>query len=198
VAIQLRSGRLLVPAYYVELSGKHYADYVFYSDDHGKSWHRGGTVDGPMDECQVVELNDGTVMLNMRSSRRTGRRAISFSKDGGLTWSPLVDDPTLVEPVCQASILRYPDTAGRTRLLFSNPAREKHNDRTHMSVRVSYDEGKTWTVKRLINPGLSAYSCLTVLPDGSIGCLYERGTKRYSDQMTFARFGLDWLESPGE
>jgi len=78
----------------------------------------------------------------------------------------------------------------RSRLLFSNPAGTK---RERMTVRLSYDAGKTWPVSKLINGGPSAYSCLTVLPDGTIGCLYERGEKRYSERITFARFGLEWL-----
>jgi len=40
---------------------------------------------------------------------------------------------------------------------------------------------------------LSGYSCLTVLPDMSIACLYERGEKVYCEKLTFCRFTLDWL-----
>ena len=63
-----------------------------------------------------------------------------------------------------------------------------------MTVRISYDEGKTWPVAKLLHAGPSAYSCLAVLPDMSIGILYERGDGfRYYDTVTFARFSLEWL-----
>jgi sialidase-1 len=112
-----------------------------------------------------------------------------------MTWSKVADDPTLVEPVCQASLIRYTDPHhhAKSRLLFSNPARGKQGERSHLTVRISYDEGKTWPVERMLNEGLSGYSCLTVLPDMSIACLYERGDKIYCEKLTFARFPLDWL-----
>ena len=62
-----------------------------------------------------------------------------------------------------------------------------------MTIRVSYDEGKTWPVAKLLNAGPSGYSCLTVLPDMTIGCLYERGDHSSIEKLTFARFSLNWL-----
>jgi sialidase-1 len=196
VGIQLRSGRLVIPAYHSVIGNEEgYQNYVIYSDDHGKTWRGGESTEPKMDESQVVELADGSLMLNMRSNRGKGRRGIAVSKDGGKTWSKVSDDPTLIEPVCQASFIRYTDPSRslRSRLLFSNPAREERGDRTKLTVRISYDEGKTWPAAKLLNAGPSGYSCLAVLPDLSIGCLYERGEKIYSEKITFARFSLDWL-----
>ena len=62
-----------------------------------------------------------------------------------------------------------------------------------MTVRVSYDEGLTWPVARVIHEGPSAYSSLVVLPDGSIGLLFERGDRSPYERITFARLTLDWL-----
>ena len=62
-----------------------------------------------------------------------------------------------------------------------------------MTVRLSYDEGKTWPIAKLLNAGGSAYSCLTVLPGMQIGCLYENGRHRPAEKVTFARFSLQWL-----
>jgi sialidase-1 len=97
-----------------------------------------------------------------------------------------------MEPQCEASFIRYtlsPPFA-RNRLLFSNPASQ---DRVNMTVRLSYDEGKTWPVAKLLNRGGSGYSCLTVLSDMQIGCLYERGKHHSIEKVTFARFSLEWL-----
>ena len=57
----------------------------------------------------------------------------------------------------------------------------------------SYDEGTTWPVSRLIYDGPSAYSCLVVLRDRTIGLLYERGAESPYDRITFTRFTLGWL-----
>ena len=191
VGIELRSGRLLVPCNHV--IGNVATNHVIYSDDHGKSWRLGGSTDAKTDENQVVELADGSLMLNIRNYREKGHRGISLSQDAGLTWSPVVSDPALIEPVCQASFIRYTESPrfSKNRLLFSNPA--SLTDRIKLTVRMSYDEGKTWPVAKLLNPGNSGYSCLTVLSDGNIGCLYEGGEHSSIDKVSFARFSLAWV-----
>lgn len=166
--------------------------HVIYSDDHGKSWQLSKPTDFAMNECTVVELVDGTLLLNMRSYRGRNRRAVATSADGGVTWSPSKDHPKLIEPVCQASMVRYtwPEEHGKSRILFSNPDSLTRN---RMTVRLSYDEGKTWPYSRLLHEGPAAYSGLCVLPDVSIGNLYERGDQHPYEKITFARFTLDWL-----
>ncbi|MFQ5811130.1 MAG: exo-alpha-sialidase, partial [Armatimonadota bacterium] len=137
-----------------------------------------------------VELADGTLMLNMRSYRGKHRRAVATSTDGGETWSDIRDDSALIEPVCQGTFLRYTLASehDKNRLLFCNPAHEK--SRVNGTVRLSYDEGATWPVAKTLVPDSFAYSCLTVLKDLSIGCLYE--TDDYG-KIRFARFSLEWL-----
>lgn len=166
--------------------------HVIYSDDHGKSWQLGG---GPehdkCNECEVVELADGKLLLNMRSHDRSVRmRQVSHSDDGGATWSKAMPDETLIEPICQASMRRYRwptrDEAGV--LLFSNPADNRIRQR--LTIRASTDDGKSWRASKLLCEGSSAYSCLCVLPDGSIGCLYERDNY---GRIVFARFPFDWV-----
>ena len=203
VGIQLKhgphKGRLVIPCDQgVPIQGRRVMfSHVFYSDDHGNTWKLGGRLDRHTDECQVVELADGTLKMNARNywGRAGGRpdrgnmRAISYSRDGGDTWSDLSFDNTLIEPICQASFLRYPGSG--TQVLFSNPASK--TDRTRMTVRFSNDDGETWPASRLLHAGPAAYSCLTVLPDGSIACLYEGGEQHAYDKILFARFSLDWL-----
>lgn len=188
IGIQLKSGRLLVPCDNKVLGTKAFQSHVIYSDDGGASWKIGGVVGPGCNECQAVELADGTVMLNMRSYRGDNRRLVALSKDGGETFSEAKPDAALVEPVCQASILRYPGERGG--ILFSNPASTK---RENMTVRLSRDEGKTWPAARTLFPGQSAYSCLAALSDGRVACLYEAGEKHYSHGLKFATFALDDL-----
>ena len=111
-----------------------------------------------------------------------------------LTWSPVEDDPTLVEPVCQASLIRYSwgGPGEKSRLLFSNPAHPKR--RENLTVRLSDDEGRTWPVRKTIWKGSAIYSSLARLPDGAIGLLYEREDYR---RIVFTRFTLAWLTEGG-
>jgi sialidase-1 len=101
-----------------------------------------------------------------------------------------------------ASIISHPAKPGT--LLFCNPdvvARDKAGveiparkaKRENLTIKLSHDDGQTWLVSKLLQPGQSAYSDLAVLPDGTILCLYEGG-----DKLTLARFGLDWVEAPAK
>ena len=198
VAIQLKSGRLLVPCDHYLAGTRAARSHVIFSDDHGATWQLGGVVGGGVNECQVAERADGSLLLNMRNlPPRPGEgRAIATSRDGGLTWSDPVRDPALVEPGCQASLIRYPGRPGHEdRLLFSNPASTR---RERMTVRLSDDGGKTWPVARVLHAGPAAYSCLAALPDGRIGCLYERGEEHPYERITLARFDPAWLTGGGD
>lgn len=189
--LQTRSGRLLVPS--TSLRDKVSHSQMFASDDHGKTWKTLTASGQNTNEHMAVELADGRLMANMRSRHGKGCRAVALSNDGGRTWSELAHDSQLPEPVCQGSLIRYTaqkDGQPTNRLLFCNPASRR---RERMTVRLSYDEGKTWPVSKLIHAGPAAYSCLTVLADGTIGLLYERGEKSAYEKITFARFNLEWL-----
>ncbi|MBI1913308.1 MAG: CocE/NonD family hydrolase [Planctomycetes bacterium] len=188
VGIQTKGGRLVIPCDNHVAGSKKQQSHVIFSDDRGKTWKLGGVVGPHCDESQVVELADGKLMLNIRSYRGTKRRLVSLSKDGGETWSEPVQDDALIEPVCQASIVRLPGDGGG--LLFSNPASKK---RERLTVRLSYNDGRSWPVAKVLHEGPAAYSCLAVLADGSIGCLYERGDKHAYETLTFARFPSSWL-----
>jgi sialidase-1 len=190
VGIQLKSGRLVIPCDNKLDGGKLRQSHVIYSDDAGKSWKLGGVVGPGCNESQAVELSDGSLMLNMRSYQGNNRRLIAISKDSGETLSKPVEDATLIEPVCQASIIRGPGDKGG--ILFSNPASSK---REKLTIRRSTDEGKNWLQSRILFDGPAAYSCLTVLPDGRVGCLYERGSKSAYDEIVLSRFTLDWVEA---
>ena len=196
--IQLQTGphrgRLVIPCDHriagIDDRSESSRSHVFFSDDQGKSWKLGGTTDARMNECAVVELSDASLMLNLRSFRGNARRAVSVSDDGGLTWTTPVDDVTLVEPVCQASFIRYTGRLPQepSRLLFSNPAAT--DGRHHLTVRMSYDEGETWPIGKVLYEGSAAYSSLARLAGGRVGIFYERDVYQ---RITFASFTLGWL-----
>ena len=201
-------GRLILPANHretIDRSGPS-ASHIVYSDDHGQTWKLGGTVGLHTNECQLVETlpADGAgeeLLINMRnhwarSGKRpelAGRRLVSRSRDGGLTWTEPVRDELLIEPTCQASLIRYswPIDSQKSVLLFANP--DSTSKRERLTVRLSHDEGRTWPVIKLIDAGPSGYCCLTRLKDGQIGLLYERDNYK---RLSFVSLTLDWLAKP--
>ncbi len=206
--IQLANGRLVVPVW-LSTGAKGHGPSVtatIFSDDHGKTWKRGDIAIPDTEkwvtpnETIVVQLADGRVMLNARSLSAEHRRIVTTSPDGATQWSEPHFDNALLEPVCMASIVRLSKKSESTknRILFANPDNLSradgkeipggNRDRKNLSIKLSYDEGKTWKVNKSLEPDRSAYSDLAVLPDGTILCFYER-----PKLLTVARFNLEWL-----
>lgn len=149
---------------------------LFGSRDHGETWFLNDAAISPGDESKVVELSDGALMVNSRVNGKSVRW-VHRSHDNGRTWASAAD-PRLVDPACNASLLRYPSRSdGRKpeRLLFCNA--NSPRGRKNLTLRISYDDGQTWSGGRVIDPGPAAYSSMTVCPDGGIGVLYERGAQ---------------------
>lgn len=195
-------GRLLFPVYYHN-QNKIASSGAIYSDDHGKTWVMGGSAnDGRLfegsvidaqsatqsranlGECQIAEQSDGTLTIFLRNS--FGKQTLcAYSCDGGESWYGM-QETGLQDPQCQSHVLKVL-YEGREILLFSNPA-DPHF-RVRGTVRASFDDGKTWPVSRLIEPGEFGYSCMSQLPDGQIGILYEGR----DISQRFVKFPLEWL-----
>ena len=199
--LQLASGRLFVPAYHaVEKTGI-YQVHSLYSDDHGQTWQIGGNVTDETTEAQAAVRADGTLVINTRNiSPRDGtilrNRVVALSRDEGVTWTDVSRDPALTESSCQGSLLVYSGLAdgAKSRWLFTNPPGP---GRRQLTLRLSYDEGRTWVRSKVIEPGSAEYSCLGRLPDGQIGLLYERNTlKKYAPEIVFTRIPLSEIEGP--
>lgn len=191
--IQLKSGRLVVPCWadVKPKLGEIQLSYVIYSDDHGQSWKRSQALEADAsDECQVVELSDGTLYLNARSRQQKRQRAYAFSGDGGETWSSVRYDPRLPELSCQGSVIRWTDTTRyrRHRVLLAAPASQEA--REELTIRLSYNDCRTWPVAKVLCAGSAAYSDLAVTRDGALLCLYEAEDYR---KVMLARFNLEWL-----
>jgi sialidase-1 len=183
-------GRMVIPCDHIEADTKDYYSHIIYSDDHGTTWKLGGrTPEHQVNECQVVELNGGRLMLNMRNYNRSMRmRQVAISDDGGLSWKEQGFDTTLIEPICHAAIERFtwPEQSDQNVILFSNPA--SRDQRRQMTVRASSDEGQTWTLQKILHAGPSAYSDLAVLHNGRIACLYEAGKENPYETIMLAEF----------
>jgi len=216
--IQLKSGRLLVPVWLSpgapNPSGKGRAHRpsvtsTIFSDDHGETWQCGEILPDTlknMNETVAVEADDGGVLLFVRNEDPAYRKAIAYGKDGASGWSQPKLNDALYTPICFGSVLRLSGAPARSRIVFANPdshAKTKRvtawggRVRENLTVKLSYDEGKTWPISKVLEPGRSAYSDLTVLSDGTILCLYEQGfmaDNMYNTRyLTVARFNLEWL-----
>lgn len=218
-----KKGRLVVPVWLSTGTGGHAhrpsVTATIFSDDHGKTWQRSEIAVPNTDawifpnETVLVQMTSGTVMLNVRSESKNHRRLVNLSRDGATAWAKPRFDEALLEPICMGSIVRFSarPEGDKNRILFANPhnlerldgkaVEGKSRDRRNLSIKVSYDEGKTWKFNKTLEPGYGAYSDLAVLPDGTALCLYERGRESDAELkkstsyawLTVARFNLEWL-----
>lgn len=215
-SIQLKNGRLVVPVWLSTGEGgnahRPSVTATIYSDDQGKTWKAGDIAVPCTDEwinpneTVAIQLNDGRVMLNVRSESKAHRRLITTSPDGATGWSTPRFDDALLEPICMAGIVRY-EHGGQSLILFSNPhnlegGREgqpepgKSRARKNVSVKLSRDEGQTWPVSKVLEPGPSMYSDIAVTHAGTILCFYGSSARPgfAGSSLTLARFNLEWLQ----
>lgn len=192
-AHQLRSGKIVGTIGVRLTSGPAISNFMICSDDGGKSWYVRSNAASPTgNEAKIVELDNGNLMMNIRNEQPHCRK-ITESPDQGKTWGTPCYAHELTDPFVNGDFIRYTsvlDGYEKSRLLFSIAADSSR--RQNLTVFLSYDEGKTWGISKVINPGPSGYSSLTVLPDGTIGCFYENG-EHEQYQLYFARFSLEWL-----
>lgn len=185
-------GRIVIPCDHGNF-GKGTASHVIYSDDAGDTWHIGGILDAG-NESTVTELKNGDIMLNMRDAKWTkdkdrlangAGRLAAISHDGGITFESPYYEKSLIEPVCNASIINYTRQGKLSEtLLFSNPAHSV--SRTNMTIKQSDDSGKTWEEAYVLDNRPAAYSDLLVLKNGDVAIFYETGDKSCYETMTFA------------
>jgi len=199
--ICLRDGTLVFAFQYkVNLGTKEKPKYsarssIMYSKDNGANWTVAEGVNYPSEttEAQVVELDDGSLMLNCRIS--AGGRAVFTTKNLGKTWErhPTSGRGTFNMTGCMASILRYSsvkDGDAESILLFSGPADGGKKRRSHMAIRYSKDEGKTWSKPYVLDELGGAYSCLCITGKGKdkhINIIYEGS----QSNMTFEQLTLE-------
>jgi len=196
-AIQLRSGRLLVPCNHSVGVNFNLDDpfhsHVIHSDDHGATWQLGGSTPAGTDESVVAELDDGSIYVNARCVRRederANRRGFVRSWDGGASYSEVGWHGELVDPYCQGSVVRAGEAGAP--LVFSNAASLV---RERLTVRTSRDGGRTWSGGHVLHAGPAAYSDLCTLPDGGVGCLFECGDVRPYERLRWVRLTAATLE----
>jgi len=177
--ITMSDGTLVMPTQGRDVKGLPFSNIIC-SKDHGKTWTVSNHARDNTTECAIVELSDGSLMLNMRDNRNrsdkseTNGRAVSVTNDLGKTWSTHSSDHGLLpEPVCMASLISFRQPNGKTVLLFSNPNSKKGRHR--MTIQVSLDDGKNWPKENhlLLDSNGGAYSSLVMIDAKTVGILYE-------------------------
>jgi sialidase-1 len=150
---------------------KDYKAHGYYSDDHGATFHLSETV--PFEgsnESTAAQLSNNSLMMNSRN--QTGKyRIVSLSKDGGENWDTTFVDYNLPDPICEGSLLNIGTKKGKSILAFCN--NDSKNNRDSLTLRISYNEGKSWEKKFLIEPKNTAYSDIVKTSKKSIGVFYE-------------------------
>ncbi|WP_069286906.1 sialidase family protein [Corynebacterium pseudotuberculosis] len=217
------AGRLLFPmsVHYSPNGAGAVANVALYSDDHGATWNVGQGVGGEGetngDENKLVELSDGRIMMNSKSTGsnpgnpRGAERWRSYSEDQGETWSK--PEPVIVAPpqhplqrntgINVSLIKAYPSapegSAAARVLLYSAPIDTRikgeygQDGRSNGWVMASCDDGRSWTHGRQIEAGRFQYSVMTPMADGNIGMVYESGDKERGMTLKFAKFNMAWL-----
>ncbi|WP_399459625.1 exo-alpha-sialidase [Streptomyces sp. WAC01526] len=198
------------------MNAESYADHrvtanhaaLIHSDDGGATWKvgaldtwpvaPGGTFRQKPSEMTLLERSDGSVYVNGREQDGTdlGHRTAAVSRDGGGSFvAPFRALPDLYTPMVQGSALRLPHpSTGRSRTLFAAPA--DPDRRRTMTIRSSYDEGRTWESAdrgARVATDWSGYSDLVAISHEVTGLMYEGGAVDARDEIRFARFTEDWL-----
>ena len=200
--ITLDDGTLVFPAQFKAdigekaLDGGQYTAHstIVYSKDGGETWHVGTGAKPNTTEAQVVQLADGSLMLNMRDdlNRRvkdeTNGRAVAVTSDLGETWTVHPSsNSALPEPNCMASIIdTYVETDGQKKqvLFYSNP--NSKEARVNMTIKTSLDGGHTWpeTNQVILNENQGfGYSCMTMVDENTVGILYEGVKELYFQKV---------------
>lgn len=204
--IQLRSGRLVVPAARHARPGEKFGPGVavcFLSNDNGQTWRQSDNeLVGPahsgsgLQEPGIIELKDGRLMMLCRTDQ--GCQFRSYSEDGGITWSPA--EPTdLLSPVSPATLKRIPQTGDV--LLVWNDHRNiddaRRGKRTPLKIAISRDEGQTWENVKTLEDDPAGWYCYTAVE--SLGhrvllayCATGAGMPLLS-QTQITWFDVDWL-----
>lgn len=188
--IALKDGTLVFAAQYRDADGKPWSTLIA-SKDQGETWEVGTGVKSDTTEAQVVELADGSIMINCRDNRG-GSRTVAVTRDLGKSWLPHpTDRSALREPVCMASLLRLPHPQHGDLMFFSNP--NTTSGRYNMTLKLSRDQGLTWpdNAARLYDSrSCFGYSCLAPAGPNHVGVVYEG-----SGSMLYLKFALsEWFK----
>ena len=184
-----RDGRLMTAAWidYTNFANP-FSVHTVYSDDNGATWNFGEKVSNNRDESCIVELSDGSIMVNSRQHTWTDKKApfrhVSISKTGIDGWSETVPDTALIDPACMGSICSVDIDGLPHAILFVNCS--TLSGRRNVTVKCSFDDGKTWTGELIIDKQNGGYSDIAVDKNGKVYVIYEIVAGKSLNLATFS------------
>lgn len=193
----LSDGTLMTSAWVYEGS---YKVRTLYSKDNGATWQFGELASSNRDETAIVELSDGSVMLNSRQysypydeatpnrSPEEAYRAVTVSPNGIDNWSTTEFHKTLIDPACEGNMCAVDLEGLPYAVLFVNNASK--TDRNHLTVRCSFDDGRTWEKSILIDENYGGYSDIAVDENGKVYVLYEIALGSRVQLVTFSFYDV--------
>lgn len=162
---------------------------VYVSSDQGKSFELRGKACAPRDvsthnEHMVVEREDGSLLMLLRTSYGIGR---STSRDGGRTWSPVVESGI---PHTSSRFFLRKLRSGRLLLVKHGPMETEDEQgepisfsRSDLRAFLSEDGGESWYGGLSVEPGTCTYPDGTEGEDGRLYITYDFG--RRSDKEIY-------------
>jgi predicted neuraminidase len=185
----LNNKRIIVPLY----SDGFDFSIMALSDDGGRTWQAsrplisfGGV------QPSLVQKRDGTLVAYMRDNGPPPQRVMrSESRDGGMTWSPVVDDD-IPNPGSGLEVIRL--QSGRWAMVCNDTEQGRHR----LAVLLSDDEGRTWKWKRYLEndpPGAGSYSYPSIIQakDGTLHVTYSWSQPGKGSCIKYAHFNEQWV-----
>ncbi len=197
--ICLSNGMLLVPVWMVpqffEAPPNQGPTVVstFYSKDNGETWAIGEILYSNLElqnpnETAVAELSDGRIYLSIRCNNAWRAKAVSLNGYSG--WMEYTPEKRLHDPKCFGSLATIHPEGKPFTLLFANC--ESKTKRTNVVIKGSVDNGKTWTLRRVIDAERGGYVEMNV--DAAAGLIYVLYENKAGETDHLAIFNYEWLE----
>ena len=188
----------------------HQGNFVLYSDDFGRSWQVLGSATESCvpkgDEAKCEELPDGSVLI---SSRKSGGRYFNLFRYDDVQraqgrWDTPVDSREAPGGICNEGTpcngeLLMVTHRGQAYALQSVPAGPK---RTHVTIywkalshpsdyQTPLSFASHWQGGYQVSQTTSAYSTMTLLPDGRVGFYWEEDERSGGYDLVFRAIPLD-------
>lgn len=165
---------------------------TLYNRDNGQSWALGDILESNREiispnETEAAPTSDGRVYLNIRHLGYS--RARAYSPNGYSHWQHYGPDRQLPDPRCFGAVAAYDDGVNPYSLIFVNCG--TNSGRTHVTLRLSTDDGQTFPIAKLIDEERGGYT--EIAADSKNGLIYVLYEENKGEADHLAIFNYQWL-----